>query len=98
MNKNQQKNGVTKLTEEQERMRMDVVDLELKARYWKAQYEIRDYTLKLADIEPLYLAHIKALNEMDKQNRDKFLAELEKANKLAEEGQVQVEEVQEQEA
>lgn len=29
-------NGVNKLTNEQESMRMQVVEMEMKARYWKA--------------------------------------------------------------
>ena len=42
------------LTSEQEAMRLQVVDLELKARYWKSQFEIRNYTLASEELQPKY--------------------------------------------
>lgn len=91
MSKNQQKNGATSLTPEQEDRRMELVDLEMKARYWKAQFEIRDYTLKLADIEPAYIEHLKRLERMDREAREKLIENLEMADKLAGEGVIEVE-------
>ncbi len=33
--------GVNRLDDEMEKLRMDVVSMELRARYWKASYEMR---------------------------------------------------------
>lgn len=44
-------------------MRMQVVDLELKARFWKAQYEIRHYTLESERLGPQYDAFLNTSRE-----------------------------------
>ena len=41
-------------------MRMQVIDLELKARFWKAQYELRYYTLEAEKIHPEYEKYVQA--------------------------------------
>ena len=51
------------LTPEQEAMRLQVIDLELKARYWKAQYEIRNFTLESEKLQPEYDEFLKVSNE-----------------------------------
>lgn len=55
--------GVNQLDQAQEEMRMQVVDLELKARFWKAQYEIRHYTLESERLGPQYDAFLNASRE-----------------------------------
>lgn len=57
MKKTDKKDNI--LTPEQEAMRLQVVDLELKARYWKAQYDIRHYTLESEKLQPDYDAFIQ---------------------------------------
>lgn len=53
--KNKKVNGNTNiLTEDQEYMRLQVVDLELKARYWEAQWKIRYYTLESEKLQSDY--------------------------------------------
>ncbi len=75
-------NGVNKLTESQEQMRMDVVEAELKARFWKAQYDIRHYTLEAEKIQPEYDKYIdeqrKKNDELQKMYQEK-IDELSKA-------------------
>jgi len=46
--------GVAKLPDAQEQMRLQVVELELRARYWKAQWEVRYYTLEAEKVQPEY--------------------------------------------
>lgn len=81
--KNQTKsNGASKLDEMMEAMRIEVVEAELKARYWKAQYELRHFTLeaeKLAADYTLYLEKERALQE---QKMKAFREQME-ANKEA---------------
>jgi hypothetical protein len=77
---NRKKNGNPNLlTEQQEAMRQEVVDLELRARYWKAQFEIRDYTLKAEKIQPEYDAFLeesKKNNEAAQKRFEEAVAEL----------------------
>lgn len=51
------------LTPEQEAMRLQVVDLELKARYWKAQHDIRHFTLASEALQPQYDEFLKTSRE-----------------------------------
>jgi hypothetical protein len=90
MNKNKTNNGVNKLTDEQEEMRMQVVDLEMKARYWKAQYEIRHYTLQAETIQPDYDKYLEAQAQLRKQAQEEFEKMIAEANKMAEEGKLEV--------
>jgi hypothetical protein len=87
---NKTNNGVSKLSNAQEEMRMQVIDLELKARYWKAQHDIRFYTLEAEKLQPVYDEYLSEQARL----RDEAIADLEKtiseANKLAEEGKISV--------
>jgi hypothetical protein len=60
MNK-QQKNGTNQLDAQMEQMRMQVVQLELRARYWKAQYDIKQYMLADRDLKEDYEAYMTEL-------------------------------------
>ena len=53
------KNGVNQLEEGMEQMRMTVVEMELKARYWKAQVDIREETLRYDAMEDQYNEYIE---------------------------------------
>lgn len=46
------------LPDELEQMRLTVVELELKARYWKAQADIRQETLRYDALEDEYNTYI----------------------------------------
>lgn len=75
------KNGAAQLPDAAERMRLEVVELELRARYWKAQYEIREYTLKSEEIQPKYdewMAAQKVKNEEAQARFEESLKELQK--------------------
>lgn len=73
------KNGnVDILDNQQQRMRETVVDLELKARYWKAQYEIKQYTLLGRDVEEDYNTYVKAEQEKAEKAQAEFMEQLEK--------------------
>jgi hypothetical protein len=66
----------------QQEMRSQVIDLELKARYWKAQYELRYYTLKSNEVEPEYSAYIKKQAEENARLQEEYIKQME-ANKEA---------------
>lgn len=70
------------LNEMQQEMRSQVLDLELKARYWKAQYELRHYTLKANEVEPEYSAYIKKQAEDNTKLQEEYVKQME-ANKEA---------------
>jgi len=66
------------LNEDQERMRAEVVDLELKARYWKAQHDIRFYTLAAEKIQPEYDAYLEEQKKKREEMEKAFLEQLQK--------------------
>ena len=81
------------LTPDQEAMRLQVVDLELKARYWKAQHGIRFYTLESEKLQDNYNAFLeassaalqKAIEEAKvRAEAAKAVSEVEKENKPVE--------------
>ena len=72
-------NGVPQLNNQMEEMRMQVVDLELKARYWKAQYEVRQYTLLAEEIQPKYEEYMEAQKKIAEEARAAFIKEMEEA-------------------
>lgn len=57
---------------ETELMREQVIDLELKARYWKAQHDIRFYTLEAEKLQPEYDEYV----EKQRQQREELMKEL----------------------
>lgn len=71
--KNQKDNNI--LNPEQEAMRLQVVDVELKARYWEAMHKVRYFTLEADKLRAEYDAHLteereknmKALEELQKE-------------------------------
>lgn len=78
-NMNKRTNGVASLPDAAEEMRMQVVELELRARYWKAQYEVRHYTLEAEKVQPeydLWLEGQKTKNEEAQKRFEESLKEL----------------------
>lgn len=80
MNKKPAKKSSTEqlLNEMQLEMRNQVIELELKARYWKAQFELRYYTLEANKIAPEYESHLKAEAEKNQKLQEEYLAQMEK--------------------
>lgn len=77
----QKVNGaVSKMTEEQEMMRLQVIDLELKARYWKAQHDIRYFTLAAEGLQQEYEAYLKEQEAKRNEALENLQKELEKIN------------------
>lgn len=72
----QQKPTTNILTPEQEAMRLQVVDLELKARYWKAQWEIRHYTLNAEALQPEYDTYVTKQKENAEKALQEYMAQL----------------------
>ena len=87
---NKKTNGVNSLTPDQENMRMQVVDLELKARYWKAQFEIRHFTLEAEKIQPDYDLYLEDQKAKQEEMMKKFQEQLAVVNENAEQGAVEV--------
>ena len=77
----QKTNGaVSKMTEEQEMMRIQVIDLELKARYWKAQHDIRYFTLAAEGLHEEYEKYLQEQEVKRNEAMEKLQKELEKLN------------------
>jgi|SRR5688572_17694433 len=57
-----------------ELMRERVIGVELQARFWKAQYDVRLYTLEAEKLQPAYLEYLKeqqkVTDELNKQYED----------------------------
>jgi len=64
--------GVNKLGDELESLRMDVVSMELRARYWKASYEMRHYMLETNKIDPIYQEQLAAQIEKNKKDMEEY--------------------------
>jgi predicted nucleic acid-binding Zn-ribbon protein len=77
----QKTNGaVSKMTEEQEMMRLQVVDLELKARYWKAQHDIRYFTLAAESLQEEYEKYLQEQEVKRNEAMENLQKELERLN------------------
>lgn len=87
MNKPKVKN---ELPSQMEAMRIQVIDLELKARYWKAQHDIKYYVLESEKLVEPYEEHIKKEQAKHEENMAKLNEQISVANLLAEEGKVEV--------
>lgn len=72
MKKNQQQKvgGAQPLDDQTEALRLDVVNLELKSRYWRAQFELMDYTLKVDEVQGKY-------NDFLKKRQEQMIADYE---------------------
>lgn len=70
------------LNEEQHEMRLKVVDAELKARYWKAQWEIRHYTLEAEALQGKYDEYVAAQLESQRKAFEAYLEQMKKENEV----------------
>jgi predicted ribosome quality control (RQC) complex YloA/Tae2 family protein len=75
------------LTQDQEQMRMQVVDLELKARYWEAQWKIRFYTLESEKMQPEYNEFLEREKEKQEAALKRFQEQIDAMNRAAQEKQ-----------
>jgi hypothetical protein len=91
-NKKAQTNGVNQLSEQQEAMRMEVVDLELKARYWEAQWKIKFYTLEGSKLQEEYDRFIQDAQQKEAEARQKYEEFIKEIQEKAEKGEVEVSE------
>jgi len=82
-------NGTTSFDEQMEQTRMQVVELEYKARYWKAQYEIRHYTLLGEGLQKEYDKYIEAQKVKNEELRAKMIEQIEKTRlEMVEKGEI----------
>lgn len=72
-------NGILNpLSDQQEQMRLAVVELELKARYWKAMYDIRHYTLEAEKLQSDYDTHVEIQRKKEEELRQQMQEQLKK--------------------
>jgi hypothetical protein len=88
MDRNQQEMNL-KVQQMRKKVKQDLEEVETKARYWKAEYEIRHYTLEAEKLEEEYNEWMKKKAEQRAQLQKDFEAQ---QIKNAEAG-VQIEEV-----
>lgn len=72
---NKQKQEALKMLDNQ---KVEVLDLELKARYWKAQHDIRFYTLEAEKLQAPYNEYLTIQKEAAEKANAEFQQMLEK--------------------
>jgi hypothetical protein len=76
------KNGVNQLAAPLEELRMQVVELELKARFWKANFEIRQYSLGFDSLTEKYSEFVTKQQQIDEATRAAFKEQVDKLQSL----------------
>lgn len=80
------------MKKERKNMELQVEDLELKARYWKAQFDIRHYTLEAEKLQVPYDEYMTEQRKKSEELQKKFeeqLKELQaKGAEVVEDGKV----------
>lgn len=76
------KNGVNTLPEPLEQLRMQVVELELKARFWKANFEIRQYSLGFDSLTEKYSEFVAKQQQIDEAARAQFADKVKELQEL----------------
>lgn len=89
--KNQVKNQNRAINKQDNDMRATVLDMELKARYWKAQYEIKHYSIEAEALEEKYLEVVKIQNDKYEQEQKRKMEQLQKIVQEASKGEAQLE-------
>lgn len=56
----------------------ELEDIQIKAAYWKAQFEIRDFTLKAEAIQPAYDEYLKKEKERNEELQKQWQEQIEK--------------------
>ena len=72
------------LNQDQEIMRLQVVDLELKARYWEAQWKIRYFTLEAEKLQPDYNDFLEREKVKQEEALRRFQEQIDAMNKAVE--------------
>jgi hypothetical protein len=67
--------------EQLKKQEQDIEELELKARYWEAQWKIRHFTLESEKLQPEYDRFIAEQRVQQEEAIKRFQEEIEKANK-----------------
>jgi|SRR6476469_2410635 len=80
--KDNKKNG-SPMTQE-EKKRLQVVESELNARYWKSQYDIMHYSLEYEKLLPEYEEHLKRMKILEEQKFAEFQKAMEDMKAQAE--------------
>ena len=78
------------LNKDQEQMRANVVELELKARYWKAQHDIRFYTLEAEKLQKAYDEYLEVQRLQHEEMLKNFQEQMANIDNMAEKGEVEV--------
>lgn len=60
------------LTEEQQVLRNQVIEVELKARYWEAQWKVKHFTLQSSKLDEEYSAFLQAEREKEQKAREAY--------------------------
>lgn len=82
------------LTKQQEEMRLTVIEMEMKARYWKSHFEVKYYTIENTKLDEEYL---RVIEEQKKKQGEQFEQFQEQLDKMRETEGVEVTEGQEEE-
>lgn len=92
--KQPKRNGVATLDEKTEAIRMQVIEAELKARYWKATYELKHYTLEADKIHDEYERYIEKEKIKHEELQRKFMEEMEEVRQnMIDKGELKAEPV-----
>lgn len=86
MNKQSKAQFKKQWEEQMEEQRMQVQEVELKARFWKAQFEIRYFTLEAEKIQPSYDAYVAAQQEKNtkaKAEYEEFIKKMQDAGAIS---------------
>lgn len=84
MNKQQQKFLEKQMDAEYQKQLQDIRALELKARFWKAQFEIRHYTLQAENLQKPYDEYVaiqREKNEKAMKEYQEMLAKISESEK-----------------
>ncbi len=71
------------LTDDQKELRLKIVDMELRARYWESLWKVRFYTLEAEKLAPEYDQHMLQLREEQQKIHQQIQEELKKAKEMA---------------
>lgn len=72
VNRQQQAQMEAAIRRERKNLEQQVEDLELKARYWKAQLEIRQFTLEAEKLQPDYDLYMEEQRKKNEELRAKY--------------------------
>lgn len=74
------------LTDEQLALRNQVLEMELKARYWKAQFETKYYTLESSKLDETYTKFLQDQREREIKAYEEYQAKMREVQEKQEAG------------